>query len=131
MKILSKRARWERTEFYRSFDYADEPGCGFGFPCDEAGNPTLTRTTSETFRECLTGLVSGRAVVDKGVRTSTNRGITPAVGLCDCGEEVVLASFTSTCACGADYNTSGQQLAPREQWGEETGETLSDILSIR
>lgn len=28
--------------------------------------------------------------------------------------------------CGADYNSSGQRLAPRAQWGEETGETAAD-----
>jgi hypothetical protein len=38
---------------------------------------------------------------------------------------------TNSCNCGLDYNMSGQQLAPREQWGEETGETVSEILSIR
>jgi hypothetical protein len=47
---------------------------------------------------------------------------------CDCGEEVVCQGFTSTCECGADYNGSGQRLAPREQWGEETGETYTDIV---
>lgn len=25
-----------------------------------------------------------------------------------------------------EYNSSGQMLAPREQWGEETGETAAD-----
>jgi hypothetical protein len=39
--------------------------------------------------------------------------------------------FTTTCSeCGADYNQSGQRLALREQWGEETGEHLADILRI-
>lgn len=48
---------------------------------------------------------------------------------CDCGEEVELQGFTNTCdGCGADYNWSGQRLAPREQWGWETGESASDIL---
>ena len=53
-------------------------------------------------------------------------------GLCDvCGTEVELGHFTCTCAkCGADYNWGGQRLAPRSQWGEETGENLSDILRI-
>ena len=55
-----------------------------------------------------------------------------AMGPCDvCGHEVVLSGFTCTCDyCGADYNSSGQRLAPREQWGEETGESLADILRI-
>ena len=47
-----------------------------------------------------------------------------------CGQEFYLDGFTNTCGeCGADYNSSGQMLAPRSQWGEETGETAADILS--
>lgn len=52
------------------------------------------------------------------------------VGLCECGEELLLYGFTNTCLCGRDYNMEGQLLAPRSQWGEETGESISDILSI-
>jgi len=47
---------------------------------------------------------------------------------CTCGEEVVCGHFTNTCTCRRDYNFAGQLLAPRSQWGEETGEHLSDIL---
>ena len=48
-----------------------------------------------------------------------------------CGTDlwVDTRNFTNTCECGADYNGYGQLLAPREQWGEETGETVSDILA--
>ncbi len=31
--------------------------------------------------------------------------------------------------CGTEQNASGQSLAPRSQWGEETGESLSDIYN--
>lgn len=56
----------------------------------------------------------------------------PAVGECDhCGRHVHLHGFTNTCQCGADYNMSGQRLASRTQWGEETGESISDILAVR
>jgi len=35
--------------------------------------------------------------------------------------------FTTTCdSCEADYNQSGHRLAPRSQWGEETGEHWSE-----
>lgn len=51
------------------------------------------------------------------------------VGLCECGHQVKLLEFTNTCVCGRDYNASGQLLAPRSQWGGETGESISDILS--
>ncbi len=44
-----------------------------------------------------------------------------------CGEDIVCRDFTQTCPhCEADYNMSGHRLAPREQWGEETGEHWSD-----
>ena len=55
----------------------------------------------------------------------------PAIGLCDCGREVELSGFTNTCDCGRDYNWGGTLLAPREQWGEETGEHLADIMRIQ
>lgn len=52
----------------------------------------------------------------------------PALWRCDCGAELECPNFTNTCECGADYNSAGQRLAPREQWGEETGETFQDIM---
>ena len=56
----------------------------------------------------------------------------PAIGECNnCKQEVALEGFTNTCEqCGTDYNMSGQELADRSQWGEETNESLSDILRI-
>jgi hypothetical protein len=49
---------------------------------------------------------------------------------CDCRREVLCYGFTNTCDCGADYNMSGDRLAPREQWGEETGESPTDVANI-
>ena len=55
----------------------------------------------------------------------------PARLRCDCGHAMYLMAFTNTCEhCGTDYNMAGQKLAPRSQWGEETGESASDILSV-
>lgn len=50
-------------------------------------------------------------------------------GKCVCGEWLELNNFTNACVCGRDYNSNGTLLAPREQWGEETGETATDILT--
>lgn len=48
-----------------------------------------------------------------------------------CGEEIYCGGFTNTCRhCGADFDSNGHQLAPRSQWGEETGESIEDILSV-
>tara|TARA_A100000164_G_scaffold85444_1_gene73142 strand:+ start:5404 stop:5793 length:390 start_codon:yes stop_codon:yes gene_type:complete len=45
-----------------------------------------------------------------------------------CGKWMSLGKFTNTCKCGADYNSSGQLLASRDQWGEETGEHWTECL---
>lgn len=55
----------------------------------------------------------------------------PMVIICNCGTTLELPEFTNTCpGCNLDYNSMGQMLAPRDQWGEETGESLSEILAI-
>lgn len=43
---------------------------------------------------------------------------------CDCGASVhCFDSWANECdRCGTEYNRSGQQLSPRQFWGEETGE---------
>lgn len=53
----------------------------------------------------------------------------PAVGQCACGLKVTLRGFTNTCDCGREYNSAGQELAPRAQWGEETGEHWTEIMN--
>lgn len=41
-----------------------------------------------------------------------------------CGEHIQLSSsWANDCpSCGQEYNGAGQRLAPRKQWGYETGE---------
>lgn len=50
----------------------------------------------------------------------------PKVIECKCGEKIELdSSWANECDnCGREYNGFGQLLAPRSQWGEETGETF-------
>ena len=45
---------------------------------------------------------------------------------CGCGTEVYCdRSWANECfSCGTEYNGVGQMLAPRSQWGEETGEVF-------
>ena len=47
---------------------------------------------------------------------------------CDCGSRVECwDNWVNTCdKCGCEYNRSGAKLAPRSQWGEETGETFRE-----
>lgn len=52
----------------------------------------------------------------------------PLVIECNCGRKLEHYSGPDVdCHCGAIYNAFGQLLAPRQFWGEETGETLADI----
>ncbi|MDF2534249.1 MAG: hypothetical protein K0R18_406 [Bacillales bacterium] len=43
---------------------------------------------------------------------------------CDENEVKLTSAWANKCACGVEYNGAGQALAPRSQWGEETGETF-------
>jgi hypothetical protein len=131
MKIIKQRELIECTTYSRSFDYEDMPGAGFGFDCDEHGNvdvDKLNPCARKNYNACLSGSIN---VVDLGVRKFEHRYWGPAIGECVCGTHVELHGFTNTCdRCNRDYNSSGQLLAPRSQWGEETGESVSDILAI-
>ena len=52
--------------------------------------------------------------------------LSPKVIECRCGCHIELwSSWANECLnCEAEYNGSGQLLAPRSQWGEETGESF-------
>jgi len=70
-------------------------------------------------------------ITKKEIRGRDGKIVVPKQGVC-CKTEFGLGGFTNSCPdCGADYNWSGQRLAPREQWGEETGEHPADIARIK
>jgi hypothetical protein len=126
MKIIHKPRTITIRNVDRFFHHPDNTGWGFAFPCHKDGTPITFRCkeAEENFRKCLDGTHN---VIDAGVRITEYSVRERAVGECDlCKRDVYLDSFTNTCDCGADYNMSGQRLAPREQWGEETGEHWSE-----
>ena len=129
MKITHRGGMKTAISYDRVFDYRGHCNYGFAFPCDEHGHVSradLTPGAWDNYDRCL-----GDAeldVVDRGVRRVEQTYHEPSIGLCNhCGAEVELGRFTCECECGALYNWAGQELAPREQWGEETGEHWSDI----
>lgn len=134
MELLRRSEIKTVTEFALNFDWPGHWRCGFSFECDEEGNvdeAKLTDCARENLRQCRTGSVDGKPIgagyVDSWHRTYRE----PAIGRCTCGRKVVLYGFTNTCDCGCDYNSAGQLLASRDQWGEETGESLADIMQIQ
>ena len=56
------------------------------------------------------------------------REVERKIGMCPCGHKVELLEVTNTCVCERDYGFNGDLLAPRSQWGEETGESATDVL---
>jgi len=138
MKIISRRQHHEEKYYQLCFDYVGESGAGYSFSCDEHGTVDAEKLAVEkpiafdSYQQCLTGKINNHDLQAPYVSEHTNRWVEPAIGECNsCGNHVELRGFTNTCDCGADYNMSGQELAPRSQWGEETGELLADILSIK
>jgi hypothetical protein len=135
MRIFKPAKRVEITHRTMEFRYLEDSGAGFGFNCNERGQVDITTMNDAAFanyRGCLAGNVNGKAVYCDGIREWKNRYTEPGEGRCSCGEIVLLDGFTNTCdRCGADYNYAGQLLAPRSQWGEETGETAADILGVQ
>lgn len=128
MKIISKSERITNVTRTRSFHWNDCPGAGFSFDVDEHGGIIITDGNRENAEGCLTGRFD---VTDEGIVEYSNTYRQCAVGECEvCKQEVYLEGFTNACQCGADYNSSGQRLASRSQWGADTGESLSDILRI-
>jgi hypothetical protein len=138
MTIISKRKRIEYTYTRHMFDRANEPG-GWSFDVDEQGEPVLnTPLIMQGYLRCILGAEAAPALEDfirgapdlphnRGLVTHTNSYMEPAKKRCSCGEVVRLERFTNTCqGCDADYNMHGQILAPREHWGEETGEHWSE-----
>ena len=131
MRILKPRQLHEHREFRLVFERVGRGGSGYSFPCDQAGNvdqESLPPAARDHYGACVGGR---NGTVYIGVVEHEHSWWEPALGECEvCGREVILDRFTNTFECGADYNGSGQLLAPREQWGEETGESLADILGV-
>lgn len=134
--IIKRSERVTTTTYYRMYEWVDQPGAGFSFPSDENGNVNLEELQPPglaNWNACQPGGEYDGRIVDLGVQESVNRYTEPAELQCDCGATVLLQpqggiDLGSDCErCGRIYNLSGQLLRPREEWGEDTGETWSDI----
>lgn len=126
-------------KFFRAFLLED--GTELLFEVDQEGylhghdwetdRKLVSLDTARRYQACLSGIdEQGRTVRDCGLKRAEMRVTYPKMGHCTCGEWVELSNnFTNTCDCGADYDSSGNLLTPRWQWGEETGEHWSDCYN--
>lgn len=130
IEIIRESREVETVRYEIRFHYRNDRNCGFSFDCDENGvvdTKELTPAGQANYQSCLDGTYN---VECQGIRKDERAYVEPAIGRCSCGESVELGGFTNTCQCGRDYNWNGTLLAPREQWGEETGESWQDIIGI-
>ena len=132
LKIIQHSEIKQSILFERLFSYDQSKFTfGFSFQCDESGHVDTSRVSNDSLNKCLSGFVDGTPIYDLGIYKISNTYRQPAIGECSCGQEVCLGGFTNSCDCGRDYNSVGQELAPREFWGEETGESVGEILQIQ
>ena len=131
MKI-TKRSKWvDTTHLEIAYSWKNEPDSGFCFPCDKYGNiktDEMAEAGLENLRMCRAN--EGNKFYGPFRERRVSRHFEPAEGQCTCGATVYLSlSLVNSCdKCKQEYNASGQLLAPRSQWGEDTGESISEIM---
>lgn len=127
MEIIKEREYVERIEYSLYYELKTTRGAGFLFSCDKEGNLlNLDKPESQAnYEKCVSG---EHNVIFKGIQRHDTSYWEDAVGICVCGEEVQLGRFTNECDhCERLFNSAGQLLVDRSLWGEETGESHSDI----
>ena len=129
MNILKRRERITTTHHSQCYYWKDMPDAGFGFDCDKDGNvdfDAMEEPARLNYEKCRDGTF---AVTGPFLESYKSTYFEPAELKCSCGCVVYLTmSLVNDCECGAQYNSSGQRLAPQSQWGDDTGESISEIM---
>lgn len=120
MEIITRSKYVQETEYRLFYEGEDIRGWGYSFKCTPEG--IVLDQKHPSYVGVLTGEFNGHKFKAPVIQKFTHSYTEPAIGKCACGRKVALQGFTCPCDCGREYNGSGQLLAPREQWGEETGE---------
>lgn len=112
----------ELTERFHDFRLKDHPASGWSFPLgeDNLPLPDTHEVALNNYRQCLTGVVNGKPVLDKGISTYTRLYREPSVGECECGNELTLGIHSDVeCVCGRWYNSWGQELNDPSLWEDD------------
>ena len=121
LKIIKERTPETITEYFIDYTYKDDPNAGFRFPANKDGTPDMFNMCAEmqeNYDRCQTdeSLNGPEFIVD------THTYVSPAVGKCTCGREVVLDcehGDAVRCECGRWYNLFGQSLKDPKYWEED------------
>jgi hypothetical protein len=130
-KVKEKGHTVRKEQHVLIFPLVGDKGSSYTFDCDQYGviqwHELSGEAAKENFRKCLVGEHNVERPYMDIYKSSY---WSPTIIECHCGNEVHCESFTNECyKCHRDYSSSGQLLAPRSQWGEETGESAADILN--
>jgi len=130
-RVIRYREREHKTVYSMVFPHDPNAtnypprGGWYGFDADENGfvdRDALNPTARENFDYCC--LMRPWGWLESWQEEYT----VPGLMKCDCGGELEMwrPGADIHCKCGRSYTSSGQLLALRSQWGEETGETAAD-----
>lgn len=123
-KLIKKRTRVEKVHWQHSWTWKHIPGTGYCIESDENGR--IADDRQSLYAWCM----ENEALRYDGLEAIAGAWWEEGEVLCDCGgRATIYSAWLNTCyRCGADYDGNGNRLAPRSQWGADTGESLSDIL---
>ncbi len=135
-RLIKQRERVRESVTRHEYVFSHDPaqagifpprGGWYGFKCDAAGTvdrASLAPLARHNFDYCCLMRPWG-FVAEYQERHEYDD---PGLIQCDCGCEVEVYDWRDVeCErCHREYNSAGQLLAPRSQWGEETGECAAD-----
>lgn len=121
IKIIKQREPETIIDRYLEFFYKDDPDAGFVFPALPNGEPDLANMPKEAilnYNNCM----NDDRLDGPEFRVEKREYMSPAIGKCICGREVVLDGDYNgavMCDCGKWYNLFGQELLPPEYWEDD------------
>lgn len=115
-KIIRERTREKIVEYYREF-VNTKTTQRYSFPCNKDGNLLdLNEIAKENYNNCITS----EHYKDEGIIEYEKMYTSPAILLCDCGQEIFLENqYLGACECPKCeqwYNLFGQKLKPPHMW---------------
>lgn len=106
------------------YEFTDEDGCGFAFPCDSHGNIWTENLTDEAFDNLMACMAHSTDFYFTGIREYPFDYTEDDIGICKCGGEVILDRENNyygavQCPeCGRWYNLFGQELNDPSTWDD-------------
>jgi hypothetical protein len=126
IKIIKQEIEHEEYEYHLEYESKNNEST-YSLPCNSDGRLLkcqMSPCALANYEHCVNPVSN---IICTGIKKYTSRHIEPAIARCCCGRSITLeSSWSNSCEnCGREYDKNGNQLAPRSQWGEETGEYFS------